>query len=324
MRTWGIRTVTLLALLAYCNGAVGQPPAPDKDTGPKGKSPATQKKEAPLGLEELLSRALKENPDIRVAEAKTREAEAELNRVRMLVMQKVVKAHQEVLVRRAAVKTAEDRLKRLKTLSGAVSREEIQAAEEQLLQAKAVLAQAETELPYLLGNVPHAVTIKAVAFSPDGRILATETHQGIVRLWDIATGQELKDVAGGVRVWDLQPVHGNMAEKLRKALDTQITVDFKNKPPAVALKKLQEHLKGVNFINMSGSIYEGTLDMKLDEPVPLGAALQMFEDQTGVRFYVREYGLVVAPANQVPKGALYLHDFWKSKPDKGPSAEKKQ
>src|SRR4051812_17523488 len=41
----------------------------------------SQKEKA--SLESLLAQALKNNPDIRVAESKVREAEAELNRVRM-------------------------------------------------------------------------------------------------------------------------------------------------------------------------------------------------------------------------------------------------
>src|SRR5437588_11514314 len=41
-------------------------------------------------LEEALASALKNNPDIRVAESKVQEAEAELNRSRLQVTQKVV------------------------------------------------------------------------------------------------------------------------------------------------------------------------------------------------------------------------------------------
>src|SRR5947208_549434 len=48
------------------------------------------KPEKPATLEEMLAKALKDNPDIRVAESKVREAEAELNRVRLQVMQKLV------------------------------------------------------------------------------------------------------------------------------------------------------------------------------------------------------------------------------------------
>ncbi|GLY77066.1 WD40 repeat domain-containing protein [Actinoallomurus iriomotensis] len=35
----------------------------------------------------------------------------------------------------------------------------------------------------------HAKPVRAVAFSPDGRLLATGSHDGTVRLWNPATGQ---------------------------------------------------------------------------------------------------------------------------------------
>src|SRR5262245_42079158 len=58
-------------------------------------------------LEELLARALKDNPDIRVAESKLREAEAELNRVRLLVTQKLVAQQRDLALQKSAVENAE-------------------------------------------------------------------------------------------------------------------------------------------------------------------------------------------------------------------------
>src|SRR5262249_32221131 len=59
----------------------GSPPAKQPDTPPK------------ITLEELLARVLKDNPDIRVAEARLREAEAELNRTQLLAAQKAITFH---------------------------------------------------------------------------------------------------------------------------------------------------------------------------------------------------------------------------------------
>src|SRR5438874_1867865 len=122
MRRNCIELAALLALLAaapFCGGQPKADPAKDKAPAKDQKAPAKSK------LEEMLEQALLHNPDIRVAEAKLREAEAELNRARLLVTQKVVTLQASLEAARANVAVAETRLKRLRELGGAVSREEI-------------------------------------------------------------------------------------------------------------------------------------------------------------------------------------------------------
>src|SRR6266849_6689180 len=83
----GILTALLLAGPAPAQQQPGGesakplPPAKDDKSAPKDHEPT---------LEDVLAQALKDNPDIRVAQAKAQEADAELNRAKLQVMQKVV------------------------------------------------------------------------------------------------------------------------------------------------------------------------------------------------------------------------------------------
>jgi RNA polymerase sigma factor (sigma-70 family) len=66
-----------------------------------------------------------------------------------------------------------------------------------------VLAEAEAPLPAgalaRLGTsrFRHAQVIAAVAFSPDGKLVASGTHGATVRIWEAATGKEVRVLAGG-------------------------------------------------------------------------------------------------------------------------------
>src|SRR5437879_1415136 len=64
------------------------------------------------GLDELLAQALKNNPDIRVAESKVREAEAELYRARVNTLNRVVMLRNEVQSAKAAAQEATARYER--------------------------------------------------------------------------------------------------------------------------------------------------------------------------------------------------------------------
>src|SRR5207249_5267404 len=140
--------------------------------------PAKPAQAAEPTLEEMLNKALKDNPDIRVADAKVREAEAELNRTRLQVTQKVLAFHYSRESQKAVVKFAEERMQYAQKLkeTNAISTDDAKVAEQQLSAAKAKLAEIEAEMPYLLGQQQKFV-VKSAAF-PDGQTIIVQPREG--------------------------------------------------------------------------------------------------------------------------------------------------
>jgi hypothetical protein len=161
MRRTAVEMAALAALLLGGALAYGQQADPREAPPPAVVAPAAaadKPKDAPpkSKLEEMLQKALQDNPDLRLAAAKVAEAEAELNRARLLVVQKVGAAYQAIEAQKAAVEGAAAELNELKNIakSGAGSSADMRAAEQKLIDAKAKLATLEAEMPYLLGKQP--------------------------------------------------------------------------------------------------------------------------------------------------------------------------
>src|SRR5947207_303988 len=103
MRT---RVLSGLVGLGLAVGFAGGQPPPDKK--PEEKKPlGVELKFAKDSLEEAVAQALKNNPDVRVAEAEAQVAQAKLNQAKLAVAQKVTTAHLALDRARADVKVAE-------------------------------------------------------------------------------------------------------------------------------------------------------------------------------------------------------------------------
>jgi multidrug efflux pump subunit AcrA (membrane-fusion protein) len=288
-----LAAVSVLTLIFGIGLLVAQEGGGDKK--PKDSAPAKEPT-----LEELLAKAVKDNPDIRVAESKVREAEAELSRARLTVMQKVVKLHHEINAHKALVAQARRDLDRVLKLAAAraIAQEEVIQVQNALQVAQANLAKAEAELPFLLGKQPALMNVINSV-----EVEAEVDSGGIVRLWDIHTGKALG-----------RPIASTMAEKIRKSLDTPIQLKLEKTPLDDVLEYVRQLIPEVNILRAEKNEDLGrrAVTARFTQPVPFGAAAQWLEDEANVRFVVRDYGIVVTDAKNIPPGAMLLHDFWKS------------
>jgi hypothetical protein len=283
----------------------------------------------------MLEKALKNNPDLRVASTKVQEAQAEFNRTRLEVTRKVVRLHAILDGERAGVERAEHRLVELRKLAGngRISPEEVQAAEKDLTRAKSELAAAEAELPYLLGE--QHLFIFDVALSP-GNDVYLNTITSIDSAKDSApryanspwqvdiSGRRpvVQSLPGGVASFTPKTPRGESADRIRKALDTPVNADY-NDTSVTQLLRNYEKTYGLTFV-IRLVVGDRKVTLHLDGQ-PLGAVFQAISDATGFEFIVRDYGILVVDGREaggVPPNALRLNDFWKAhSPSSRPAAK---
>jgi hypothetical protein len=343
MRTSWINTLAVAAVLGCVGLLYGQggktgdqgPPKPDKEAPPKTK------------LEEMIQQALRNNADIRVAEAKVAEAEAELNRTRQQVMQKIVLHNASVDSAKAVVQEAEDRLNSMvdanNRVRNAYSIADIRRAEHTVLSKKAELAKIEVELPLLLGTPAQGKTTdRAIEKSLEWWRRVSLDLTGDPNAWRDVPGDLVQDpetkkwyktlgesdetsaTARAIEALSAAhlkpPVQGPMAERIKKALDHEMKVSFHGKPLEV-LDSLLQQIEGVpHRIQWPEGDVVGpaTIDLTFKEPVALGAIFQAYQDSvaSSMRLVVRDYGILVTDDKHVPPGAPLLYDVWKGGKEK--------
>jgi hypothetical protein len=358
MRNLQVKLIPGMVVLLVAGGAaLGQAqntankstPADPASANPiKRASPATPEKPKPSELEQMLTEALVNNPDIRVAEAKLREAEAELNRVRLQVLQKVSTLHHAIQTQEATLAMVE------RQMAAARSRVDQDKTGLLLAQEKAKSASLQAELPAVLGRAPQRASsgkkdsesgesspknfVQLFDVDNDWRSWLTAntwwrrdacvschdggawgTH-GMFR-WSKAGDPHLfMHWAEAARQSPGQSAPGTMADKIHKALDRSVTIDIKNKSFSEALKIFEEKAPGVPFHTvLPNQPFDGIpINLHLEQ-VPLGSALQALEDTfytgSSLRLAVRDYGILVTTRGLLPAGATPLNIFWKGHTD---------
>ncbi len=355
MRRTAVEIGALAVLLLGGALAVGQQPAPPATTAPaaadKPKDEATKSK-----LEEMLQQALQNNPDLRLAAAKVVTAEAELNRARLQVVQKVGAAYQAIEAQKAVVEGAAAEMALTKVGVGVVPIATVRAAEQKLIEAKAKLAALETEMPYLIGKQPgnNSASLSGPlggAGSPGSGFSnpAASVMAGAMGQWGGgfgALGGGLGALGGGFGALggglggvggafgglgggppnNLQaddapkpvPVLGKTAERIQAALNKPFSLELKKTKLVEVIADVSAAFQKANpglliKCNISPDQLDNyTLESVKFEEMPFGAVLVWIEDSAaGSGVVIRDYGLVIAPADNLPPGAPTLHDFWK-------------
>lgn len=303
----GVMTLALAGLVAVAGAAFGQ--APSRQSSPYGGGSAASNKSV---LEQTLEAAAKSNPDLRVALAKLAEAEAEVARTRLRVIQKVVSAYQEVEKAREPVKMFEAKLKEVRERSARGDQDpQVLTVQRRLATEKMKLSAAEAELDYLLGKPASREKLslwRQPHNDPNAASMTLLNYLGAVHRDDYLLSTRMAASPAGPT-----------ADRLRKALDQNVSVKFREIPARDVLQELKSLAPGLHIqAPAKGEAWNEKVTAELNN-VPLGAVLQLLEDVlTGHRIVVREYGLFIVPQEKVPPGAMSLGDFRReaAKPEK--------
>lgn len=340
---------------------------PPGKAGASPSGPTKKNEEKPASLDQLIAEALKNNPDLRVAEAKVREAEAELYRTRIRVTTDLQGVHAEIEAAEAGHKEALIRWKRAEKLfqSGSLSREDYDQALLTYLKMNAELVAKQAKLPYLLGKQaggrimfldqleaykPTAYKssaekagfaaraassdeefLRRVTLDVEGRVPTSAETKSFMSLAEKTRREEwiekllkieesshpafLSDLVFNAKVSKRtldSKFDTSMTDKLRTALDAPILLKGEKFNQAQILDRIRDHLNGVNLHVRHKAPKDRAIEIQFNEPMPLGAFVQFIEDELECVFVLRDYGVVVVPADgRLPPGAIRVIDFWK-------------
>lgn len=214
-------------------------------------------------LDQLLTQAMDKNPGIIAAKAKLTMAEAELKNVRFEVARQLVACWNDIVDQEQALAAAEEANSKT---PGTVSKSV-------LIDIKAKLSRARSELQFLTGQAPPAISGTSASNAASSTAMKSKSP--------------------------LQIPRGPGVEKVRKALNMPIQWEFIETP----LSDVVDYLKDYHGIEIQLDDIRALADVGIgsDMPVtlnakgmPLAAAMQLVEDKFAeLKFVVRDYGILV-------------------------------
>ncbi len=208
-------------------------------------------------------------------------------------MQKITDLHHALQSQTAEVTYRQKQYERFKQLEKerSISSEILDEAQQRLAIAKAKLAELEAQIPGLLGKVAHAAEGDVIRVR---KYLAGELKIVEYSKVDLSSAQMI--VHGRLEA-------GPLADKIRKALQVPIKVDYKDMTFDAILKDLAKKVEGLSFRNLferSGGPSKEKMNLLFDQALPVSAILQALADETGCTFVVREYGILAIASKNAP------------------------
>ncbi len=317
-----MRTLVLSAVLLAAATAVAQPPMPPKVDPPKPDNRnhqqvlddfvraqlTAEQPPAKGSVEEAILTAQRHHPDIRLAEAKRQMADAEVEQAKFLVAQRVAGAFAKIEQAKALLVAAEDFYRGQKAAGTKI---EAMTAFVPYQKAKGELTAAELELKAATGGAARTLGVLADP-TPDKAFAAAVAY--------------LSRASEGVALAKA-PV-GGVADKLKALLDKPVKLDLKaadlDEAMAAVLKAVGEsaltvklptlgwkHLKEPPTATITGEMtFTAALEFVMDEYNGNGRQSALPNVMKGkYEVYVREYGLLIARAEDAPKDAPTLTEF---------------
>jgi len=250
----------------------------------------------------LVHAALANDPDVKVAQAKIQLAEAEMAKAKQAVVLKVltlIATVQELKSQVAAHTRKVENTQRL-VKAAAIPQEEVDLERSKLESAKSALAKAEMELKLLTGGMQ-----KEVGANSGFRDATLSNDQGLAALkWFDR------------RMKGEQAATGPIPDRIRAALDKPVKLGTKGEQ--VSFAKALEVFKKDAGLDVPVRNYGLKLEITSEgEELPVGAWFQLFSDNNGCSFCVREYGLLVTAKGAAPPDAVTVMELWKQPVKKG-------
>ncbi len=235
---------------------------------PLATSPASK------SLAEMFELALRSNPEVVQAEATVRQAEADLNQVRLKVMQEVITAYHEGRKQRELLgyyeEEAENFRKRFEV--GQATQGEGNQAFRQLAATKASLAQTEAQLLYILGTGYGKMSV--------------EGPKGVTPIGPAAAVPPM--VAPALP-------SPRIPDKFIKFLDASIDMSFGEGEKLRDVFAILRDVTGLNFILDEGIELDDSLrtPLKLSDVTVRNFLLALVDKFEGICFVFRDYGVFV-------------------------------